>query len=90
MSTGSWFWMFWLHRMTAVPLCPQLWPGILSTKACLPVEVLMGLCSSGTQGKGVFVVRNRWCPAGFTRSCLLLLVTGWRRRSEGWRWLMRG
>lgn len=31
--------------------CPQLWPGILSTKVCLLVEVLMVLCSSGTLGK---------------------------------------
>lgn len=30
---------------------PQLWPGILSMKVCLPVEVLMALYSSGTQGK---------------------------------------
>lgn len=32
--------------------CPQLWPGILSTKVSLLVEGLMVLCSSGTLGNG--------------------------------------
>lgn len=41
--------------------CPQLWPGILSTKVCLLVEVLMVLCSSGTLGKGSWSQSGLMC-----------------------------
>lgn len=35
----------------SVRACLQLWPGILSTKACSPAEVPTVLCSSGTPGE---------------------------------------
>lgn len=70
--------------------CPQLWPGILSTKACLLAEVLMALCSSGTLGNGC----SRTVPPAlllvFFLQCSRLCFAGWRRRLEGWKWLMKG
>lgn len=68
--------------------CPQLWPGILFTKVCLLVEVLMVLCSSGTLGNDA-EARRVLCDV-YCFQCSHLCFSGWRRKLEGWRWLMKG
>lgn len=75
-------------------LCRQLWPGIPSMKVCLPAEVLMALCSSGTPGnndKPEQMLWMCWPATGLTGSdvyCCALCQGGeggWRDGDGSWR-----
>lgn len=66
--------------------CPQLWPGILSTKACLLAEVLMALCSSGTLGKAAAArshLLSCWCSSSSVHACALQGGEGGWRDGNG-------
>lgn len=64
--------------------CPQLWPGILSTKVCLLVEVLMDLCSSGTLGKDPGArVASCWFTGSSGDSCAFQGGEGSWRDGDG-------